>query len=51
MNQALKVLIVDDEASQRSGLAAIVAAWGMVAETAAEGNEALAKLAGPGLGG
>jgi DNA-binding NtrC family response regulator len=45
LNQALKVLIVDDEASQRSGLAAIVAAWGMIAETAAEGNEALAKLA------
>ncbi len=45
MNQPLKVLIVDDEASQRSGLAAMVTAWGMMAETAAEGNEALAKLA------
>src|SRR5512146_229723 len=41
----MKVLIVDDETSQRSGLAAIVAAWGMTAETAAEGNEALEKLA------
>ena len=45
MNQPVKVLIVDDEASQRSGLAAMVTAWGMMAETAAEGNEALAKLA------
>ena len=44
MSQPLRVLIVDDEISQRSGLAAIVSAWGMVAETAAEGNEALAKL-------
>jgi DNA-binding NtrC family response regulator len=44
LNQALKVLIVDDEISQRSGLAAIVSAWGMVAETAGDGNEALQKL-------
>ena len=44
MNQRLKVLIVDDEASQRSGLAAMVSAWGMTPETAAEGNEALQKL-------
>ena len=44
MNQRLKVLIVDDESSQRSGLAAMVSAWGMTPETAAEGNEALAKL-------
>jgi DNA-binding NtrC family response regulator len=39
------VLIVDDEASQRSGLAAMVAAWNMTPETAADGEEALAKLA------
>ncbi len=44
MNSQLKVLVVDDEASQRSGLAAMLSAWGMVAETAAEGNEALLKL-------
>jgi DNA-binding NtrC family response regulator len=44
LNQPLKVLIVDDEISQRSGLAAIISAWGMSAETAAEGNEALQKL-------
>lgn len=40
----LKVLIVDDEASQRTGLAAMLSAWGMKPETAGEGNEALAKL-------
>ena len=45
MNQPIKVLIVDDEASQRSGLAAMVSAWGMAAETASEGNQALQKLA------
>jgi DNA-binding NtrC family response regulator len=45
LNQpTIKVLIVDDEASQRSGLAAMVSAWGMSPETAAEGNEALLKL-------
>ncbi len=45
MNSQLRVLIVDDEASQRSGLAAMVSAWGMTAETAGEGNDALLKLA------
>ena len=44
MPQAIKVLIIDDEASQRSGLAAMVSAWGMTPETAAEGEEALEKL-------
>ena len=43
-NQNLKVLIVDDEASQRSGLAAMVSAWSMIPETASDGNEALIKL-------
>jgi DNA-binding NtrC family response regulator len=43
--QPIKVLIVDDESSQRSGLSAMVSAWGMQPEMAAEGNEALAKLA------
>jgi DNA-binding NtrC family response regulator len=45
LNQPIKVLIVDDEASQRSGLAAMVSAWGMTPQTAADGNEALLKLA------
>ncbi|MEO8598045.1 MAG: sigma-54 dependent transcriptional regulator [Candidatus Solibacter sp.] len=44
MNQRLKVLIVDDEASQRTGLAAMVSAWGMTPETAGDGNEAIEKL-------
>ena len=44
MNQRLKVLIVDDESSQRTGLAAMVSSWGMTPETAGEGNEALQKL-------
>src|SRR5215471_14317489 len=44
MSQTLKVLIVDDEASQRAGLAGMVKAWGMVAETASDGVEALEKL-------
>ena len=44
MNQPIKVLIVDDEASQRSGLAAMVSAWGMTARTASDGQDALVKL-------
>jgi DNA-binding NtrC family response regulator len=44
LNQRLKVLIVDDESSQRTGLAAMVSAWGMTPETSADGNEALQKL-------
>ena len=45
LSQTLRVLIVDDEASQRAGLAGMVNAWGMAAETASEGAEALEKLA------
>ena len=37
----MRVLIVDDEPAQRSGLAAMVSAWGMTAETASDGNDAL----------
>src|SRR5437899_2864383 len=44
MNQPLRVLIVDDEASQRAGLAGMVSAWGMLADTASDGVEALEKL-------
>jgi DNA-binding NtrC family response regulator len=44
LNESIKVLIVDDEASQRSGLAAMLGAWGMTTETAGDGHEALAKL-------
>ncbi len=45
LNQPVKVLIVDDEASQRSGLAAMVTAWGMTAQMAADGEDALVQLA------
>ncbi|HVW85471.1 MAG TPA: sigma-54 dependent transcriptional regulator [Bryobacteraceae bacterium] len=40
----MNVLIVDDESSQRTGLAGMVKAWGMQAETASDGREALDKL-------
>jgi DNA-binding NtrC family response regulator len=42
----LRVLIVDDDASQRTGLAGMVEAWGMTVQTASGGIEALNKLAG-----
>jgi len=45
LNLPVKVLIVDDEASQRSGLAAMVTAWGMTARMAADGEDALVQLA------
>ena len=38
------MLIVDDEANQRSAVARMVERWGFVAETAADGQEALDKL-------
>src|SRR5262245_53971457 len=44
MSQTLRVLIVDDEASQRAGLAGMVTAWGMLSDTASDGVEALEKL-------
>jgi DNA-binding NtrC family response regulator len=39
-----RVLIVDDEEAQRNGLASMVSSWGFVAETAADGQEAIDKL-------
>jgi DNA-binding NtrC family response regulator len=39
-----KVLIVDDEETQRNGLASMVASWGFAAETATDGQDALEKL-------
>ncbi|MDX1979894.1 MAG: sigma-54 dependent transcriptional regulator [Bryobacteraceae bacterium] len=41
---ATRVLIVDDEESQRSALAQMVSGWGFTTETAADGQEALDKL-------
>src|SRR5665213_2944877 len=40
----MNVLIVDDESSQRTGLAGMVKAWGMHAETASDGHDAMEKL-------
>src|SRR5579863_7306673 len=45
VEKQLKVLIVDDEISQRTGLAGMVNAWGMGADTASDGAEALEKVA------
>ncbi len=42
---AEKVLIVEDEENERSGLAELVGAWGYRTETAADGLEALEKVA------
>ena len=44
MERLLKILIVDDESSQRTGLAGMVKAWGMQAETATDGANALEKI-------
>jgi len=40
-----RVLVVDDEESQRTALAAMIALWGYAVDTAADGQEALDKLA------
>ncbi len=40
-----RVLVVDDEESQRTALAAMIGLWGYAVETAADGQEALEKLA------
>src|SRR5690349_3065665 len=40
-----RVLVVDDEESQRTALAAMIGLWGYAVETAADGQEALDKLA------
>src|ERR1700677_102528 len=40
-----RVLVVDDEESQRTALASMIALWGYSVETAADGQEALDKLA------
>src|SRR5687768_1039580 len=39
-----KVLIVDDEETQRNGLASMITSWGFTAETANDGQDALEKL-------
>ena len=42
---ATRVLVVDDEEFQRTGLASMVSSWGFAVETASDGQEALDKLA------
>src|SRR6266849_7620565 len=39
-----RVLVVDDEESQRTALASMIALWGYTVETAADGQEALDKI-------
>jgi DNA-binding NtrC family response regulator len=39
-----RVLVADDEANQRAGLAKMIQSWGYAVETAADGQEALDKL-------
>ena len=39
-----RVLVVDDEENQRTGLASMISAWGFATETAADGQEALDKI-------
>src|SRR5579864_3225022 len=39
-----RVLVVDDEESQRTALAGMIALWGYTVETASDGQEALDKL-------
>ncbi|HYP15384.1 MAG TPA: sigma-54 dependent transcriptional regulator, partial [Bryobacteraceae bacterium] len=39
-----KVLIVDDEETQRNGLASMITSWGFACETATDGQDALDKL-------
>lgn len=41
---AARILIADDEEAQRNGLASMIRGWGMAADTAADGQEALEKL-------
>ena len=45
MPQGARILVVEDEANERSGLAELLQTWGYVAETAADGAEALEKVA------
>ena len=44
MNTQEKVLIVEDEENERSGLSELVSAWGYRTETAVDGIEGLEKV-------
>jgi DNA-binding NtrC family response regulator len=45
MSQGLKILVVDDELHERQGLVELLGVWGYEADTAADGQEALDKVA------
>ena len=44
MNRGAKILIVEDDAHERQGLAELLAAWGYEAEAAADGAEAMERV-------
>ena len=44
MSKGAKILVVEDEVNERTGLAELLQAWGYAAETAADGAEALEKM-------
>lgn len=44
MGRGPKVLVVEDEANERQGLATLLLTWGYEAETASDGREALEKI-------
>ena len=45
MAKGAKILVVEDESNEREGLAELLRAWGYQTETAADGAEALEKIA------
>jgi DNA-binding NtrC family response regulator len=45
MTLSTKILVVDDEANERKGLAELLTAWGYEADMASDGEEALKKIA------
>ncbi len=45
MNRGPKVLVADDELHERQGLVELLGVWGYEAETAADGQEAIEKIA------
>ena len=45
VSQGARILVVEDEANERQGLAELLTAWGYETETAGDGAEALDKIA------
>ena len=44
-SRGIRVLVVEDEANERQGLADLLKAWGYETEAACDGQEALEKVA------